>query len=255
MLRIRNEARWIREVLESVLPVCERIFVLDDHSEDETVEICEQFGGMVTVLRSHFTGLDETRDKNFLLQHIMGDVQERGEGIHLTGSPDSPFWVLAIDGDEVLSKNGPAEIRRVLAETEYNAFKLPIRYLWNARHVIRVDGVYRNFSRPSLFRLMNRAFTFQSTPYGGNFHCSSIPQELLGQAVAAPPCGEAEILHLGYLHREDRIRKFHWYNEMDPNNHAEDCYRHMVVGDLYPAHSTFRHGGPLQLERRAASGL
>ena len=29
MLRVRNEARWIEEVLRAALPVCERIFVLD----------------------------------------------------------------------------------------------------------------------------------------------------------------------------------------------------------------------------------
>ncbi len=41
MLRIKDEARWIERVLRSMLPVCERIFVFDDHSTDDTVAICE----------------------------------------------------------------------------------------------------------------------------------------------------------------------------------------------------------------------
>ena len=28
--------------------------------------------------------------------------------------------------------------------------------------------------------------------------------------------------------------------------HAGDCYRHMVIGDLFPADSTFKHAGPLE---------
>jgi hypothetical protein len=57
----------------------------------------------------------------------------------------------------------------------------------------------------------------------------------------------ARLLHYGYLHREDRIRKYEWYTQQDPDNQAEDFYRHTVIGDLFPAEIRFRHGGPLKL--------
>jgi hypothetical protein len=50
------------------------------------------------------------------------------------------------------------------------------------------------------------------------------------------------------MHKEDRIRKFEWYNEADPGNVREDGYRHMVVGDVFPAKARFQHGGPLALQ-------
>lgn len=244
MLRIRNEARWIEEVVESILPVCERIFILDDHSIDGTAEICEKLSKRITVYRSQFVGLDESRDKSFLLEQIMNCVP----GNTLEGNALSPYWVLAIDGDEVLAPGGLEKIKESISSPEfYHAFKLPIVYLWNSRSERRVDGVYRNFARPSLFRLMNRAFQFQRTPWGGNFHCSSIPQELLHHAHAI--CN-APLLHLGYMDKADRLRKYEWYTTMDPNNPGEDNYRHIVQGDIpeIPASMRLLHAGPLRLE-------
>lgn len=243
MLRIKNESRWIKDVVQSVLPVCERVFILDDHSTDGTEEICERLDERVTVYRSKFVGLDESRDKSFLLERIMQCVSDRV----LDGNERSPYWVLAIDGDEVLAPGGLEKITKAIDYTRFHAFKLPITYLWNSKTQRRVDGVYRNFARPSLFRLMNRAFQFQRTPWGGNFHCSSIPQELLHHAQAI--C-DAPLLHLGYMDRADRLRKYAWYTTMDPNNRSEDCYRHIVQGDIpeVPADVKLMHAGPLALE-------
>jgi hypothetical protein len=102
-----------------------------------------------------------------------------------------------------------------------------------------------------MFRLMNHNFRFQKTPYGSNFHCSSIPQEMLH--CAAPSGGR--LLHWGYMDRSDRIRKYEWYNQLDPNNQGEDCYRHMVCGDLFPAEQRFRWAGPLELVPLSALGV
>jgi hypothetical protein len=113
-----------------------------------------------------------------------------------------------------------------------------------------VDGVYGRFYRPSLFRLMNRNFRFQSTPWGGNLHCASIPQEMLHCSAKT----EIGLLHYGYLDRDLRLRKYEWYNRVDPNNYAEDCYRHMVQGDIpeVPPSMKLRHAGPLQFESLSA---
>lgn len=223
-----------------MLPLCERVFVFDDSSADGTPEICGRIGDCVTVYRSEFSGLDERRDKQFLLDKIMELVPAQ----NLAGDPTSPYWICAFDGDEVLAPGGQSVIKQFCETAPGAAAKLPIRYLWDDREHYRVDGVYEHFARPSLFRLMNRNFRFQSTPWGGNMHCSSIPQELLHHAHVAI---DAPLLHLGYMDKADRLRKYEWYNLMDPNNAGEDFYRHMVVGDIFPADSCFRHGGPLQL--------
>lgn len=228
MLRVRNEARWIREVVESIQPVCWAAVVLDDHSEDETPEICESLG--CNVFRSEFEGLDEARDKNFLLR----------KAIEM-----DPVWILAIDGDEVLDSGSLSAVERACRDSATpTACSFRVRYLWDRRDQLRTDGIYGRFRRGSMFRA-GRAVAFRQNGNGGNFHCGNVPACTGGEIVHLG----VDLLHLGYLHRDDRIRKFRWYNERDPNNQAEDCYRHMVIGDMpeYPAGMRARWAGPLEL--------
>ena len=227
MLRVKDEARWIADVLNALKPVCERIFVMDDHSADGTAQICRELGA--TVYDSPFGGFDEARDKDWLLRKIEESV---------------PFgsWVLCIDGDEVLHPDD-VEVTKRLAQCASDAYRFRILYLWDNRETVRVDGVYGRFSRPSMFRLRPN-MTFRRTAANGNLHCSSVPAECVGRAEYAG----VRLLHLGYMDRSDRLRKYDWYTKRDPGNQAEDGYRHMVVGDIFPADSVFRYGGPLKLE-------
>ena len=45
---------------------------------------------------------------------------------------------------------------------------------------------YREFRRPSLFRLTARNLTFRRTEHGENFHCSSAPAQLRSQITPIP---------------------------------------------------------------------
>lgn len=242
LLRVRNESRWIDRVVRAITPICERVIILDDHSDDGTPEICAAIPG-VHVYKSEATTTDESADKDFLLSMAYDLIPDH----HKFGNAASPWWGLLIDGDEELMEEDRQTVLD-MAQSDKTAFYFRIPYLWNDENTIRVDGVYSrmaNLGRPSMFRLMNEAFRFQRTPFGNghNFHCSSVPQEMLHYATPST----ARLKHWGYMHAEDRIRKFHWYNEKDPNDQAEDCYRHMVIGDLFPADSVFRHAGPLEL--------
>jgi len=215
-LRIRNEALYIDEVIASVLPLCEQVFVLDDHSTDDTVARCRAFGERVTVTDSPFDGLDEARDKNHLLARI---VEQLPGG--------APCWVLWIDGDEVLERNGPARIRQAVGRSRASVYSLRIAYLWDDPARVRVDGIYGRFSRPSLFRIdaVNaRQLRFAGTGHGGNLHCGNVPVGVAGPAAAL----DVRLKHYGYLSRDLRRRKYEWYTRVDPDNQAEDCYRHLA---------------------------
>lgn len=250
-LRIRNESRFIRRVIESIKPVCAAIHVLDDRSDDDTAAICEELGcivyrGAVPWVKSGDRMVsDESAGKQFLLERVYDSIPEEDQ--HFTyGNPESPYFCLAIDGDEELH----ADDRQIVLDAvkgSAHSHALKIVYLWDATNQWRVDGVYGRFARPSLFRLMNQAFTYQKTPFGNgsNFHCSSIPQEMIGHSV---PC-EARLLHYGYIDRDLRMRKFQWYSEIDPNNEGEGRYLHCVQGDIpeVPASARLKWAGPLEL--------
>ena len=244
MLRVKNESRWIRHVLDSMIPLCERIFILDDHSTDCTAQICRLTNECVTVYDSPFQGLDESRDKNFLLDRIHSNISDST----LRGDPCSPYWVLALDGDEVLESKGQQIIRDTINTTIANSYSLQVKYLWNEETNVRVDGVYANFCRPSIFRVFNKTFKFMSTPWGNgaNFHCASVPQELIHGFHKCP----ARLWHYGYLDKDLRRTKYDWYNKIDPDNAMEDCYRHIIQGDPDGASVDIklRYAGPMKFE-------
>lgn len=213
-MRIKNEAPHIAEVLARALTLCERIFVFDDHSTDGTVDICESFGDRVLVLASPFVGLDEVRDKNYLLQRVVASGAR---------------WVLWIDGDEVLERSGAARLIQAVATAadDVAAFSLKIAYLWDDLEHIRVDGIYGTFFRASLFRLESQPLDrlcFRATGHGGNFHCGNVPAGLIGTTAQL----EVRLKHLGYVTAQQRRSKYGWYNTVDPSNWQEDHYRHII---------------------------
>ncbi len=225
-MRIKNEAAHIEEVLSRALTLCARALVLDDHSTDATREICRSFGPRVQLIPSPFAGLDEVRDKNFLLARIL-DL--------------NPDWVLWVDGDEVLERSGAQKIGALIDRSPRAAtFSLRIAYVWNQPDQVRVDGIFGTFRRPSLFRVRGQTKSrlhFVPSGCGGNFHCGNVPRGLVGAACDS----EVRLKHYGYMTNQQRIAKYEFYSTRDPGNESEDHYRHLA------GISGARHApGPLQ---------
>lgn len=229
MLRVKNEARWIERAVGSLLPICHEVYVLDDHSDDGTPEILRGIPG-VTVIDSPFTGLDESRDKN----HLLAAVRRTGAD-----------WVVHIDGDEEVFAPDREKLRAWIGHTQTMTLSFQILYLWGDEKTIRTDGVYARMRRSSAFCL-HGAGEFRSTSRNGNLHCSNIPANLAHRGYDT----QIRLLHYGYMLREDRLRKYEWYNRVDPGNTAEDRYRHVVQGDIpeVPASARTKHAGPLTLQ-------
>ncbi len=237
-LRVKNEARWIGEVLDAV-NWAKAVYLMDDHSTDGTGSIAKSHG--VTVLDSPFQGFDEARDKDWLVEQV---AKENADGT----------WVLMQDGDEVLEVGGREKMEQEIKRSPTAlAFSIGIKFLWDSREQYRVDGVYGRFRRPSLF-LLTKNRSFRRSGVNGNLHPSCVPAF---NRRACRPCSAA-LLHLGYMERADRIRKWKFYNGMDPVNKTEGydpkhpergSYPHIVQGDVpeVPAHVKLLHAGPLEL--------
>ncbi len=205
MMRVKDEARWIRRSVKSILPICDQVFVLDDHSSDGTPDICASLPG-VTVIPSQSSILDECSDKNHLLNIVR---------------TFNPEYVICIDGDEVLV--GADKLLEAMRGTDATSISMRIPYLWDREDQIRMDGVYGEYRRHSAFRPRN--FVYVSDTPGG-FHCGNVPRRAMLHAITI----DTRLLHFGYLHAEDRARKYAWYSAQDPCNIVEDCYRHIAAG-------------------------
>lgn len=243
MLRIRNEERWIEEVLLSMLPVCTAgVVVFDDSSDDQTPAIVARLaeetrngaGFRIVPIASPYprsAGIDEGRDKDFLVKRVME-----------TFDPD---WILCVDGDEVLAAGADKAIAGCIEFGNMWSYSLKIAYLWDRVDQVRTDGIYGNFWRPSLFFTRATTLDFKRTAFGGNFHCSNVPADLLSSSGQC----RAQLKHYGYMDRDQRVAKWRWYNSIDPGNQHEDCYRHVVQGDIpeVPRDAELLHAGPLRL--------
>jgi hypothetical protein len=240
MLRVRNESRWITRVIESLKPLCEnRIFVMDDESTDETPVLARRAGA--TVFPDRFAGetLDEARDKNWLAQTVVEACE--------------PEWIFCIDGDEELEPLGAEKIFSVLRSAQCEMYAVRFLYLWDSPDQFRCDRWYSTFSRQSLFRAdldlkFSSLYAASGVDVHSGLHVGNAPGGARGLESALI---NVFLLHYGYMDRADRIRKYEYYNQIDPNNPMEDCYRHIVQGDIpeVPAAAVLRHAGPLEIRK------
>lgn len=241
MMNVRNEEEWIEDVVKAILPICDRVFIFDDHSIDRTPHICQGMGPRVRVYGSKFSSgiVDITRDKNFIYEKVL-----RHCGPEFLNQ-DSPYWVIAIDGDEVLMPGGAEELVKDVTKTEAPSIGFQVLYLWDRPDQVRVDRVYSNLVRPSVFQIINPAFKFRATSFGGNCHCPNVPPDLIHNFYTS----NAKLKHFGYLRKEQRLAKWRHYNLVDPNNEVEDYYRHIVQGDVeeVPVDMVCKHAGPMEL--------
>lgn len=258
MMRIRNEARWIREVLSKAWEVAGTIVILDDGSDDQTEIECfmalnpdsTPFTGRdrITVedyddkvlhyIKSPFRpaervsqAVSEIRDKNFLWEYCKSRVLFR--------------HMLCLDGDEVPSQTFIRDFPQIIGflERQVDIVSIPFIYLWDSNTQRRVDGIYGNLADghprlrfPRLFtidrvtadQLHIMRFSWEGSK--GGFHCGSIPRENFrpndgepSSAVFARP-----LIHYGYRDDTDRRRKYAFYNQIDPGNKFEGEYKHII---------------------------
>lgn len=122
-----NEARQIREVLESI-KWADEIIVVDSFSTDGTVEIAKEFNAHV--ISEKFCGFGKLR--NFALDASKND------------------WMLSIDADERCTPELAAEVRREVAAPKFDAYHVP-RKSHFLGHWMRHSGWYPDYRQPQFF--------------------------------------------------------------------------------------------------------
>ena len=115
----KNEENNISECLGSVRHWADEIIIVDDESQDRTVEIAEKYADKIFHRRMD----NEGKHRNWAY------AQAKNE------------WVLSLDADEYVSDELKQEISRVLPDTKFHAFSIPLKN-YIGGYWVRYSGWY-----------------------------------------------------------------------------------------------------------------
>ena len=215
MYRVKNEERWIEQSIKSVYDFCDEIVIFDDNSTDNTKKICTQFDKVVEIHSKTDSTFDEARDRNLLLKMAV---------------KRKPDVLLSLDGDEIFLPGSGKIIEEEIdiLHAEEHVFEFQLFTLWDSFNQIRVDGAFSSFWQKRMFRLKDQPsdLKINDSPYPGNFHCGSIPNNTVG--IDNSIKSNAKIFHCASFDETLRKKKHEWYVSRDPNNPLTDNYQHML---------------------------
>lgn len=206
VMRVKNEARWIKRSIESQ-HFCDKIIVLDNHSDDDTRDICRQFSN-VTVIESPFSDFNEGRDREFLAQKAKSLGAE---------------WIVSLDGDEVFEWKTWVKIQESLNNPDINVIDFLSLNLWGSDDIVRVDRNYGCGYRGRIWRVPEGTLTYQP------MHCA-LPDQTIHR-VSWP---NTFLYHYGFIDQRLRQMKFERYMVVDPHSSTNlTNYKSMVEESVH----------------------
>ena len=210
-----EEDRYLEKCLEWNSRFLDELFIYDDRSTDDSVNIAETFG--TVAVRGE-------NDSSFM-ENEGRFRQDAWDLFETTIKPEEKSWVLAFDCDEFLtlkSSGKPEDIRKYLETIAlkaggYNSHEIPFV------EVFDVDGQGKPSYRSDGFWNTIRAPRFFAFKQGGKFAdkvmgCGSVPMYVVNGSVMT---GDKELvfLHYGYAVFEDRTEKFDRYSSLENSGH------------------------------------
>lgn len=221
LMRVKNEGRWMRRALESI-SFCEKIVVLDNHSTDNTREVCTEFSN-VDLTRSKFEDkYREGADREWLAAEA---------------SKYNPEWIVSLAGDEILEPGAFAKIREAALNPDVKCIETICLTLWNDEDTLRVDGFYKESYRHPLWRFIkNTPLTYESAR-------NVLPREFTHRPFTRV---NLAMWHMGYIDAPMRKMRVERYEK---ELGGDDDYRRTMQGDPEgPDVSENRTGEPFRLQ-------
>lgn len=115
----KDEQLHIRRCLERICPYCEKVYVIDCFSTDETVHICHEFGN-VEVIQHEWPG-NQALQFNWALDNISINTE----------------WIIRLDADEYLLAGEAEKLMKLLPVLKkgQNGISLPRLRYFLGRHI------------------------------------------------------------------------------------------------------------------------
>lgn len=233
MLVTKNEgSRYLPKFIEHH-NFFNNVFVYDDRSEDNTVELAKSQNWNVVVRQE---------DEPSFIEHEGKFRFNSWKHFEETMQPKEEDWILSIDADEFLITDTNLTIEEALineidkAESlNFHSIKMFRREVWkmdaSGCH-LRVDGFWKNDILFRLFKYRPDA-QWSKKPMG----CGSAPTYVghSGQLTE-----DLTVLHFGYTNQEDRQTRYDRYTSLVDHGHNDQHIKSIIVNPTLKKYS-----GPL----------
>ena len=199
---VHNESdKYLCEVIDNSWTFCDEIFVLDDHSTDDTLAICKQLGCKV-----------KNAENEWAVEWRL-----RGELIDWMKSESESTWFLLMDADDLLDIAFVEESRQIMDNDKFDVAFIQIFDCWNDRQTYRKDAYFAPYYSPRMMRAstLSNPYEWQKTVK----HCLSIPRSIIQDAKEQDRVffGKTVDKHFGWLTAVDRQNKIDRIKKDDPN--------------------------------------
>lgn len=212
---VRNEAhRYLDCCLSLIKNHVDAIFVYDDQSTDETVEVAERYASVV---------VRPDGVPSFIASE--GSFRQAGwqsmiEVLH----PSPGDWILCVDADELIPF--PGQIRETIQRARTcRAVNVPIVEMFSVDPFAeRIDGFWGDINGTRLAEYREGLQTFRFPGMGSGV----FPQYAYTGGVLSHKNCPLRIYHFGYANEADRIEKYVRYTSKEQNGHASSHVQSIV---------------------------
>lgn len=179
-----NEELNIERCLKS-LNWADEILVIDSHSTDKTVEICNHYN--CKVIQTEWKGFGKTKK--------------------LAVDNASNNWIFSIDADEEVTESLKKRIEEILEEPQFNGYKIKRRSYYLGKEI-----KYCGWDRDYPLRLFNKSF--------GNFNDKEVHESVIINGSKNKI--EEPLLHFTYPTISSHINKMNRYSDLSLYDRKSD---------------------------------
>ncbi|MEA4924525.1 MAG: glycosyltransferase family 2 protein [Syntrophomonadaceae bacterium] len=198
MMPVRNEAdRYLKEVLAHLVGWVDSIVILDDSSEDDSVEVACQF-----------EKVNVYKNDNPLFASDEPAMRLKLWELAVAEKPD---WIVAVDADEIFEDRIINEIDLLLNQDDFHAISFRVFDFWSKPGFYRIDGGWNPWQKSLLF-MARYSPGLDSKWLPREVHCGRFPQAYENRAAYY---SDIRVKHYGWLKPEDHYSKYLYYRDKD----------------------------------------
>jgi hypothetical protein len=215
---VRNESKkFIREMLSHASKYIDNAVILDDASDDDTVEICKE------MLKDIPLTIVSNKEHGF-----NNEIALRKQLWQMT-IDSNPDWILCLDADEIFEDKIIDIIKGLIDQPNIDHYSFRLYDMWDNNHY-RDDGYWQshNYYRIFLLRYQpNYNYLWNEIP----LHCGRLPQNLydLNGCICY-----VKLKHFGWSTEELRKEKYSRYLGLDPEGKYGNVKQYESILDQNP---------------------